>query len=225
MTATMPPVPTMADVAAVLAGLGGVPLERIWMTPTPGTATEADVLRIVESADKRLVELVDGTLVEKTVGQQESRLAIRLGGLLDLFCQQHDLGWVSGPDGMARMKGGNVREPDVSVFPWSMYPGGEMPDEKVASVAPQLAVEILSESNTVAEIAKKLREYFASGTTLAWVIDPDKRNAKVYTSATKFTALDDAGTLDGGEVVPGFQCSLVALFAAGEQRSARRKAP
>ena len=52
MTATMPPVPTMADVAAVLAGLGGVPLERIWMTPTPGTATEADVIRIVESADK-----------------------------------------------------------------------------------------------------------------------------------------------------------------------------
>jgi Uma2 family endonuclease len=226
MTATIVnPVPTMADVAAVLAGLGGVPPERIWMTPTPGTATEADVIRVVESADKRLVELVDGTLVEKTVGQRESRLAVRLAGLLDQFCQLHDIGWVSGPDGMARMSEGNVREPDVSVFPWSMYPDGIMPREKVASVAPQLAVEILSESNTVAEIAKKLREYFASGTTLAWVIDPEKCIAKVYTAATTFTTLEVTGVLDGGEVVPGFRCPLAALFAAGEQRSARKKAP
>ncbi len=225
MTATMPPVPTMADVAAILAGLGGVPPERIWMTPTPGTATEADVIRIVESADKRLVELVDGTLVEKLVGQQVSRLAVRLGGLLDVFCQHNDIGWVSGPDGMARMRSGNVREPDVSVFPWAMFPDGVMPDEKVASVAPRLAVEILSESNTVAEIIKKLREFFASGTTLAWVIDPEKRVARVHTAAATFITLDAAGTLDGGEVVPGFQCPLAELFAAGEQRSARKKAP
>ena len=225
MTATMPPVPTMADVAAILAGLGGVPPERIWMTPTPGTATEADVIRIVESADKRLVELVDGTLVEKAMGQRESRIAGELIYLLISYMKQHDIGWVSCPDGMARMRGGNVREPDVSVFPWSMYPDGVMPREKVASVAPQLAVEVLSESNTVAEIAKKLREYFASGTTLAWVIDPEKCVAKVYTSAATFTTLDEVGILDGGEVVPGFRCPLADLYAAGEQRSARKKAP
>ncbi len=226
MTATIVnPVPTMADVAAILAGLGGVPPERIWMTPTPGTATEADVIRIVESADKRLVELVDGTLVEKAVGQEESRITIRLGGKFDVYCEDNDFGWVSGPDGMTRMKGGNVRGPDLSVFPFSMFPDGEMPDELVASVAPMLAIEVLSKSNTVAEIAKKLVELFASGTTLAWVIDPKKRSAKVYTAATKFTTLDATGVLDGGEVVPGFRCPLADLFAVGKHRSARKKAP
>ena len=225
MTATMPPVPTMADVAAILAGLGGVPPERIWMTPTPGTATEADVIRVVESADKRLVELVDGTLVEKAVGQEESRITIRLGGKLDVYCEDNDFGWVTGPDAMARMRGGNIREPDLSVFPFSMFPDGEMPDDLVASVAPMLAIEVLCKSNTVAEIAKKLAELFASGTTLAWVIDPKRRNAKVYTAATKFTTLNEAGVLDGAEVVPGFRCPLADLFAVGKHRSARKKAP
>ena len=225
MTATLSQhVPTLADVATVVAGLG-VPPERIWMTPTPGTATEADVVRVVESADKRLVELVDGTLVEKAVGQQESRIGLRLGRYLDAYCDEHDLGWVSGADGLTRMKGGNVREPDVSVFPWSQFPDGVMPDEKVASVSPRLAVEVLSESNTAAEIDKKLKEFFASGTTLAWVIDPDSRTAKVYTAADEFTTLDDAGTLDGADVVPGFTCSLADLFAAGERRSARPRTP
>ena len=225
MTATMTPVPTMADVAAIVAGLGGVPPERIWMTPTPGTATEADVIRIVESADKRLVELVDGTLVEKAVGQEESRITVRLGGKLDVYCEDNDFGWVTGPDAMARMKGGNIREPDLSVFPFSMFPDGEMPDQVVASVAPMLAIEVLSESNTVAEIAKKLVELFASGTTLAWVIDPKKRTAKVYAAATKFTTLNEAGVLDGAGVVPGFLCPLADLFAVGKHRSPRKKAP
>jgi Uma2 family endonuclease len=100
-----------------------------------------------------------------------------------------------------------------------------MPREKVASVAPQLAVEILSESNTVAEIAKKLREYFASGTTLAWVIDLENRIARVHTMATNFTALDATDTLDGGEILPGFRCPLGNLFEEASRRSARKKAP
>ena len=222
MTATLlEPVATLAD---LVAGLGGVPLDRIWLSPRPGTATEADVIRIVESLNNRLVELVDGTLVEKAVGQRESRIAVELIYLLIGYMKVHDIGWVSGPDGMARMRGGNVREPDVSVFPFSMFPDEVMPREKVASVAPALAVEVLSESNTVAEIAKKLAEFFASGTTLAWVIDPEKRTAKVHTDAATFTTLDDTGVLDGGEVAPGFRCTLAELFAAGEHRSARRKA-
>ncbi len=226
MTATMPPVPTMADVAAILAGLGGVPPERIWMTPTPGTATEADVIRVVESADKRLVELVDGTLVEKAMGQRESRVTAELIYQLVGYTKQHDIGWVSIPDGMTRMSGGNVRMPDAAFYPFSMFPNDTFPNEKVASVAPALAVEVLCESNTVAEIAKKLAELFASGTTLAWVIDPEKRVARVHTAAKTFTTIDDAGALDGAAILPGFHCTLATLFTAGDHLSqTRKKAP
>src|SRR5258708_1767086 len=60
-----------------LRALGGVPMERIIMDPWPGTATEADLLRFVER-DKRLCELIDGTLVEKPVGWAEAIIAVNL---------------------------------------------------------------------------------------------------------------------------------------------------
>jgi hypothetical protein len=57
--------------------LGGIPLERIRVVPPAGWATEADLLRVLDS-ENRICELVDGVLVEKTIGYFESRLAVAL---------------------------------------------------------------------------------------------------------------------------------------------------
>ncbi len=209
------PVETATNAAEWHASLGGVPLGRILMAPPPGRATEADALR------GNCVELVNGTLVEKAMGQQESWLAMELVYLLIGFLRDHDLGKVSGPDAGARMLSENVRMPDVSFFAWSQFPSSVIPLEKVASIAPRLAVEVLSESNTRAEIAMKLGEFFASGTTLAWVIDPRKRTARVHTAAETFTELTETDALDGGDVVPGFRVVLADLFAAADRRSPR----
>ncbi|MEL7238872.1 MAG: Uma2 family endonuclease, partial [Planctomycetota bacterium] len=96
-----------------IRSLGDVPLERILFQPWPGTATEKDVLRHVEGNPKKLVELVNGTLVEKALGHFESRLALRLVIHLGAFVEEHDLGELVGADGTTRMSDGNVRMPDV----------------------------------------------------------------------------------------------------------------
>ena len=70
--ATLAP-PAILTVADLLEGAGDIPLDRIRMQPPPGTATEEDVIAI-HSREKRLCELVDGTLVEKPMGFDESRL-------------------------------------------------------------------------------------------------------------------------------------------------------
>jgi Uma2 family endonuclease len=107
----------------------------------------------------------------------------------------------------------------VSFIPWSAFPGGEPPeDEAYWSVAPALAVEVLSPTNTVPEIDRKIREFFAEGTKLFWVIDPAKKSAKVYTSPKRFRELDASGTLDGGKVLPGFKLPLADLFAITKRR-------
>src|SRR5688500_20124464 len=80
-----------------LRALGDVPLERVIFDPWPGTATEADLLRLVER-DKRLCELIDGTLVETPVGTWASYIAIRLAARLLLHADQTDLGGVFGSD-------------------------------------------------------------------------------------------------------------------------------
>jgi Uma2 family endonuclease len=82
----------------------------------------------------------------------------------------------------------------------------------ILPVAPDLAVEILSPTNTRREMARKLAEYFQAGTRLVWYIDPIKRTVKAYTAVDKFVDLTLKDELDGLDVVPGFRLSLGELF-------------
>jgi Uma2 family endonuclease len=198
--------------------IGEVPLERIARTPAPGTATEEDVIAALEAKDRRFYELVDGVLVEKPMGWSESILAGALLRILGNFVDDNDLGVVAGEAGPYRLKLGLVRLPDVSFVPWSLLPEGGTEDLKVCPVIPTLAAEVLSESNTKAEIDRKLREYFEAGVKLVWVIDPRTQTAKVYTSTTKVKEIDIDGALDGGRVVPGFKLPLADLLAKMKRR-------
>lgn len=194
--------------------LGGIPLARIRMKPPPGTATEDDL----ERAPKPICELIDGVLVEKAMGNRESLLGSWLNRLIGNHVEANDLGIVLGEAGHLRL-GTQLRAPDVTYIPWAEFPNGEIPeDEAYWSVAPGLIVEVLSPTNTKAEIDRKLQELFAAGCKLAWVIDPRAKTAKVYTSAKKFKELDEGGTLDGGKVLPGFGLKLADLFAATKRR-------
>src|SRR4051812_48193852 len=116
MTAVAPaafrPPPRFDNGAEWLRALGDVPLNRIIFDPWPGTATEADLLRFVER-DKRLCELIDGTLVEKPVGWIEALIAMNLATRLGIYVEDHKLGAVSGADSTLRMTSGRVRLPDV----------------------------------------------------------------------------------------------------------------
>ena len=75
--------------------------ERIRMFPAPGTATENDVLE-VERQTGRSCELIDGTLVEKTMGYIESFIAVKIIYLLQAFVETHDSGIVLGEAGTLR---------------------------------------------------------------------------------------------------------------------------
>jgi Uma2 family endonuclease len=86
-------------------------------------------------------------------------------------------------------------------------------------VAPDLAVEVLSESNTKPEIDRKLREYVSAGVGLVWVVDPQKRIAQVYTSARRSKRITQEHSLDGGSVLPGFVQPLRELFTDGEPQA------
>lgn len=203
--------------------LGFVPLNRICMNPPPGTATEQDVLCFQEAADKRLYELIDGTLVEKAMGTHESFLGVELGSLIRNFVREHQLGIVVGADGPFRLFPGNVRYPDVSFIPFSRLPEEGLPAEAIWRTIPTLAIEILSPSNTVKEIDRKLVDYFAGGCRLAWIIDPITRTAEVCTSATKRKVVQRDGTLDGGRVLAGFRLALSDLFADPPRPKSKKK--
>ncbi len=209
--ATIAPPPIIRTMADLRKRLGGIPLERIWIQPPPGMATEKDVVD-AEEHEKRLCELVDGTLVEKAMGFDEARIAAQLAYLINSHLDEDDLGICVGADGMMRIAPGLVRIPDVSFISWDRLPGRESPKDPVPDLAPDLAVEILSEGNTPAEMKRKVGEYFDAGVQLVWLIDPRKRTARVYSAPHRSILIRAAQSLDGGDVLPGFAIGLAELL-------------
>ena len=205
------PTETVAD---LLRRLGDIPARRVRLHPTPGTATERDLIAANERKDKTaLYELVDGTLVEKGMGYEESEIALLIAIHLGNFILPRKLGILTGEAGMMRTTS-QIRAPDVAFLSRARFPGGKRPKGPIAPVGPDLAVEVLSRSNTKKEIARKLDEYFASGARLAWIVDPKTKSVRVHTSPTESTRIDAAsgGVLDGGDVLPGFRLPLAELF-------------
>ncbi len=205
--------PRFHTAAEWLHALGDVPLERIVMDPWPGTATEKDLLRFVER-DKRLVELVDDTLVEKPVGWIEAQIALNLATALHIFVRARQLGTVAGADATLKMIGGNIRLPDISFISFGDMPGGRVPAQAVPRIPITLAIEVISEGNTKAEMRRKLAEYFDSGSKLVWFIHPKTKTIAIYEQASDAPArtLSETDQLDGGDVLPDFAVPVSEVF-------------
>jgi Uma2 family endonuclease len=208
--------PTQWTIADVQARLFGFPASRIRTYPPPGTATEQDVLE-AEARGDRICELIDGTLVEKTMATYESILALALAYFLQRYLDANNLGSLAGGDGLLKILPGQIRAPNVSFIRWERLPGGQSPKPPIYAVAPDLAVEVLSKGNTAEEMARKLREYFEAGVRLVWCIEPETRTARTYTSEHEWTEIGRSDSLSGGDVLPGFELPLAQLFARVEE--------
>ena len=213
--------PEFLHLSEILEGLDYIPPARILLRPPPGTATEKDVLR-AEGRYNRLCELFDGTLVEKPMGFYESNLAMALAYFLHAYLIEHDLGFVSGESGMVRVDPFQIRMPDVAFYSWRHFPGRAVPAGSILDVVPDLAVEILSPTNTKREMERKRREYFLGGCALVWEVDPPSKTVRVYTAPDESKLVRERGTLDGEPVLPGFKVGVREWFARAGKRTGER---
>ncbi len=199
---------TLADLIDDL----GVPPDRILFRPTPGSATEQDVIDL-DAHEDRLVELVEGVLVEKAMGFEESLVGMCIGFLLRQHVMPRKLGVVAGSDGMVRYRDRVVQMADVAYFSWSRFPGGQVPNDAISRVTPDIAVEVLSQSNTKKEMERKRNEYFDAGVSLVWLVDHRTRTVQVFTDAETSVTLGEDDQLDGGSVLPEFRVVVKEFFA------------
>jgi Uma2 family endonuclease len=196
----------------------GVPPERIRLYPPPGMATEQDVLELDEHHDV-LCELIDGILVEKAMGWYESTVAQILGGLLQAYLKLHPLGIGMGADAALRILGEQIRMPDVCFVSRERIAAARPRRGTIPALAPNLAMEVLSASNTPREMDRKLRDYFTAGVEVVWFIDRETRSATIYTSLEDAEPVPADGFLDGGKLLPGFRVSLAELFADADEQA------
>jgi Uma2 family endonuclease len=110
------------------------------------------------------------------------------------------------------LRPGLVRMADVAFISWERLPGRRVPTESIPDLAPDLAVEVLSEGNTKPEMEQRLKDYFLAGVRLVWYVDLRTRTAEVYGSPDQVTTIAEEQSLDGGDVLPGFRLLLGSLF-------------
>ena len=106
---------------------------------------------------------------------------------------------------------GNVRSPDASFVSTGRFPNDRVPDD-FATLAPDLAVEVVSPGDRPRHILDKVSEYLEAGTRLVWVIDPRIAKAAVYRSLSDVWELGAEDGFDGEDVLPGFSCPLSEIL-------------
>ena len=169
---------------------------------------------LASSVPEGKAELVRGGLrVMPPPGAPHGTAAINLVVMLANYVRAQGLGRVFGDSfgyELIRLPR-TVRVPDGSfVRAERLPPEGIGPG--LLKFAPDLAIEVLSPSETASELEEKLDDYLFSGTQLLWVADPIRRTVMIVAADAPVRWLREADTLDGGTVVPGFTCPVSDIF-------------
>jgi Uma2 family endonuclease len=177
----------------------------------PGLMTVEDLWKLPD--DNLRHELVRGELrTGPLAGFEHGIISSAVGALLFEYTRSPKLGKVVIAAGfISAREPDTVRVPDLGFvsqlrldqigIPKQFFPG-----------APDLAVEVVSPSDTLEELEEKVDDFFAAGTQLVWVVNPRRRSVTVHRPGPRVSILKEPDQLTGEDVVPGFACTVSELF-------------
>ncbi|MYF97524.1 Uma2 family endonuclease [Candidatus Poribacteria bacterium] len=154
-------------------------------------------------------EYIKGELVPTPpTSLEHGDISINLISPLHLYVRENQLGRVYMSETGFRV-GERVLIPDIA-----FVSSDRLPDDrsKASPVPPDLAVEVISPTDTLLKVEEKVFAYLEAGTQLVWVIKPRSKTVNVYRSETDITLLTRNDTLSGEEVIQGFSCQVAELF-------------
>jgi len=159
-------------------------------------------------------ELWEGVLKEVSPSSSKSSeigvlLAIRIGQ----FVLAQSLGYMTGSDGGYILSSNlqTVVSPDFGFVRKERLPHG-FSARGFCPMPPDLAVEVISPTDRKADIAQKQALYRQAGVPLVWWVDPERKTVTVHRLGQEPEVVDVSGTLDGGDVLPGFELVLRTIF-------------
>ena len=181
--------------------------------------TAEEFMELPDPEDGTKQELVRGVVVAMPLpkaphGFTTTQVAIAVGS----FVNSHKLGFVVSNDTgvILERSPDTVRGPDVAFYSFARQP--TLP-KGYFEIVPDLAIEVLSPSNTPRRVKRKLKEYFFASTPLVWVVDPENRTVTIYRSPEEGRVLHEDRTLDGEEALLGFRCSVSSFFPPADPES------
>jgi Uma2 family endonuclease len=159
-------------------------------------------------------ELVKGELIRMSpAGDEHGEITVKITAPLFAHVSAHNLGKVYAAETgfIITRDPDTVRAPDVAfVSRQRIEAAGRIKSYRIG--APDLAVEVLSPGDSVRYVEGKVAEWLDAGARLVWVVSPKLRTVTVYHSLVGIVVLTEKDTLDGGDVVPGFQIAVADLF-------------
>lgn len=158
------------------------------------------------------MELVRGEIVLMPLPKaRHGILCSRLNRLLGNFVESGKLGWVASNDTgvILERDPDTMRGPDVAF--WNIKRQPKLPEDYF-EIPPDIAVEVLSPGDRRKNVREKIKDYVKNGVKLIWLVDPDTRTVTVYQGSLRGSELDEADTLTGGDVLPGFTCLVSEMF-------------
>jgi Uma2 family endonuclease len=181
------------------------------MTPTKTLLTPEEFDNYPFEEDKRY-ELDEGELIEMTrPAYRHNRVLKNLQTALDTYLRSSRVGELLISENLFALSARTRRAPDAAIILGDR--SAELWDAKVIHVIPEIAIEVLSPSETNGRIHRKLRQYFAAGVKEVWLIYPEAREAEIWTGPTlPEHTLTEADVLVSA-LLPGFALPLAELFA------------
>ncbi|MCI0737708.1 MAG: Uma2 family endonuclease [Gemmataceae bacterium] len=180
------------------------------------TYTTADLLTM---PDNNNLELVNGEIVEKSVSVLSSLVEGIVLTKLNVYWGAQQAGPVfPGTNGIQCFPDDplKVRKPDAAFVKKERFLA-EYLKEGFLSIAPDLAVEVLSPNDLASEVIEKVEEYLAAGIPLVWVIDPEAQIVVIHRGDGSVTKLRKNDELSGENIIPGFHCKVAELFPVAAQ--------
>jgi Uma2 family endonuclease len=174
----------------------------------PMTVEEFEQFALLPENADRLLEYIGGEIVEMVSNNYSSIVGALILAEITLYVKRHGLGYVTGADGGYRVAGERYI-PDVAFMSKARQP--EPSRDAYNPNPPDLAVEVLSPSNQPDPLRIKIANYLAAGTRV-WVVDPDARAVEVYTPGQRAHKIGIDGTLEGGDILPGFTLAVKDIF-------------
>jgi Uma2 family endonuclease len=181
------------------------------VTATEGKLFTAEELAVMR--DTGPCELINGRIVPMTpTGDEHGAIEANIAAELRAYARDHNLGKVrSGEVGVfVRRNPDTVRAADVLYISHERY--ARKTSSVFLDVEPELIVEILSPNDSWTEVTQKLRDYFAIGVRMVWVVDPAARTIYAYRSLTDIREFTASDLLPGDDVLPGFSVPVARLF-------------
>jgi len=181
--------------------------------PLRDSAPIANGLHLLEVDGDSLYEIVDGKRVEKIMSVYANLMAGILFARLDRYATETNSGRAI-IEIMFDLPGVNqVRRPDCAFVTFNTWPLKKpIPRGDVWAIAPDLAVEVISPTNTWEAAMRKVRQYFQAKVKLVWVILPSECLIYTHRSLKDVHLLDPTDELTGDDVLPGFLLSISELF-------------